>query len=301
MIEQAKIERVLQMMQLMSGERDYRVDELCDMLSMSKRTYYRYLDTFRDAGFMVEKKERNLFKITRIPEKCSNFDQVIWFSQEEAQLLGGLIDRLDGTNSLKSSLSKKLSAICDNTPLADYIVNRKNAVNIDELSKAIRFKQKAILHDYESGNSLTVRDRFVEPFAFTTNFVEIWAYDLESGSNKVFKISRMASVERQNEKWSEEDKHAQAEADIFRMNGELHEHIVLRMTSLAKNLLLEEFPLSEPHIRKDGEDWILDTEICQVFGAGRFVMGLLTEIDILEGPMLRAYVSSVISSFSEEQ
>lgn len=39
-----------------------------------------------------------------------------------------------------------------------------------------------ILHNYESANSNVVRDRFVEPFGFTNDFIEVWSYDTESKS-----------------------------------------------------------------------------------------------------------------------
>ena len=71
------------------------------------------------------------------------------------------------------------------------------------------------------------------------------------------------------------------EVDIFRMSGEELMPIQLLMTSLAKNLLLEEYPLSTAFVKevKAPEDapkfsWQLETQIRSVLGAGRFVMGL---------------------------
>jgi hypothetical protein len=87
--------------------------------------------------------------------------------------------------------------------------------------------------------------------------------------------------------------------DIFRMSAEKPlERIRLSMTSLAKNLLLEEYPLSAAYIREvpaeDGKDkWLLETDICSVFGAGRFVMGLADEVEVLEGDALRRYIGEV--------
>ena len=46
-----------------------------------------------------------------------------------------------------------------------------------------------------------VRDRRVEPFAFTTNYVQVWCYDPEAGACKLFKTSRIGSVELTAEAW----------------------------------------------------------------------------------------------------
>ena len=98
-----------------------------------------------------------------------------------------------------------------------------------------------------------------------------------------------------------EKKHKEKPTDIFRMSAEQPlEKIKLSMTSLAKNLLLEEYPLSANHIKEvpapdndSNAKWVLETEIYKVFGAGRFVMGLAADVEVLEGEELRRYVATV--------
>lgn len=294
MIEQAKVERLLRLIQLMSGPRDYRIAELCDELEMSRRTLYRYIETFKDAGFVVDRKGSGVYKIAQMSPHCSNLDNLIYFSKEEAFLVNRLIDHLDQTNSLKAGLHRKLSSIYDSTSVRNFVDNKSNAVNIDTLSKAARYKKKAILGNYESGHSRQVRDRFVEPFAFTTNFIDVWAYDLEDGRNKVFKISRIGEARMLNEPWTEEASHHQESSDVFGMSGDPVETIVLRMSNLAKNLLVEEHPLAEADIRQEDGCWILETGIAKVQGAGRFVLGLCEEVEILQGSMLKDYIASVV-------
>lgn len=294
MIEQAKVERLLRMIQLMSGPRNYKVDELCRELEMSRRTFYRYVETFKDAGFVVEKKSGGIYRIAQMSPKCSNLENLIYFSKEEAYLVNNLIDHLDQTNSLKAGLHRKLSSIYDSTSVRNFVDNESNALNIDNLSKAARYKKKAILKNYESGHSRQVRDRHVEPFAFTSNFIDVWAYDLDDGRNKVFKVSRIGETILLNDPWTEEARHHEENSDIFRMSGETIEVIVLRMSGFAKNLLVEEYPLAEKELRQDGSHWILETGISQVQGAGRFVLGLCEEVEILQGDKLKDHISSVV-------
>ncbi|MBQ0126660.1 MAG: WYL domain-containing protein [Bacteroidales bacterium] len=293
MTEQAKVERFLRLIQLMSGPRDYRIAELCSTLEMSRRTFYRYVETFKDAGFVVEKKDSGVFKIAQMSPHCSNLENLIYFSKEEAYLVNSLIEHLDQTNSLKAGLHRKLSSIYDSTSVRNFVDNQSNALNIDNLSKAIRYKKKTILRNYESGHSRQVRDRLVEPFSFTSNFIGVWAFDLEDDRNKVFKVSRIGETVLLNDPWTAEDRHYEEPSDVFGMSGEPIETIILRMSGLAKNLLIEEHPLAEKDIRQDDGFWILETGMAKVQGAGRFVLGLCEEVEILKGEKLKEYISSV--------
>ena len=52
-MDQPKVERMLRLMKLMSGEINYSIEELSEQLGLSGRTIYRYIDTFKQAGFVV--------------------------------------------------------------------------------------------------------------------------------------------------------------------------------------------------------------------------------------------------------
>ena len=54
-MDQPKIERVLRLMRLMSGVRHYTIEELAEALDTSSRSIYRYIDTFREVGYVVTK------------------------------------------------------------------------------------------------------------------------------------------------------------------------------------------------------------------------------------------------------
>ena len=298
-MDQPKIERVLRLMTLMSGSVGYTVDELARKLDTSYRSVYRYIDTFRACGFAVEKVRGNVYRLAKYSPKYPDLDKLVYFSEEEAYLVNRLIDRLDPTNALKAGLQRKLAAIYSSTSIADYIDKRSNAANVEALSRAVREKKAARLCRYESGHSGQVRDRRVEPFGFTTNFIDVWAFDLEDGRNKIFKISRMEEVEvLEAEPWTREDGHERLGMDVFRMAGREEFRVRLRLTMKAKNLLVEEYPLAERDLvpAEDG-GWILDTGICAVAGVGRFVSGLAGEVEVLDGEPLRAYLRDYAQNF----
>ncbi len=290
-MDQPKIERVLRLMTLMSGSVEYTVDELADKLDTSYRSIYRYIDTFKACGFAVEKIHGNIYRLAKLSPKYPDLDKLVHFSKEEAYLVNHLIDRLDPTNALKAGLQRKLAAIYSSTSIADYVDKQSNAANVEALSRAMRDKRAARLLRYESGHSGQVRDRLVEPFGFTTNYIDVCAYDLEDGRNKIFKISRMEEVEVLDDTpWARESAHERPGMDVFRMAGREEFRVRLRLTMKAKNLLVEEYPLAERDLTPEGEAWILDTGICAAAGVGRFVAGLAGEIEILSGEPLLAWL-----------
>lgn len=295
-MDQPKIERVLRLMQLMSGTVNYSIGELADKLETSPRSIYRYIDTFRNAGFAVQKVHSDVYRIAQMSSKYPDLEKLVYFSEEEAYLVNSLIDRLDPTNTLKANLHRKLASIYESTTIGDYVDKKSNAANIEELSKAIKDRMSVMLRNYQSGSGNT-RNRYVEPFAFTTNFIDVWAYDTMDKRNKVFKISRIEEVVIQDEfPWEYESEHQKQPTDVFRMSGQPLETIKLRMSTLAKNLLIEEYPLAEKDVKKWHQEWILTTEITNVMGAGRFVMGLPGDVVIISGDKLREYIKDRIAA-----
>ena len=293
-MDQPKVERMLRLMKYMSGNVNYSVEELAEKLDMSYRTIYRYIDTFKNAGFVVSKLYGNIYKLGKMPRNALDIDKLIYFSEEEAYLVNSLIDNLSPTNSLKSNLKDKLSAIYGCTSIADYVDRRSNAAHVESLGEAAKNKKKVLLKNYESGNSQTIRDRYIEPFGFTTDCIDVWGYDLEGRQNKLFKISRIGEVEVLEQDWTEEASHCKKGLDVFRMNGQKAVRVKLQLSVRAKNLLLEEYPLAERDLVRDGNNWVLDTEVYDFAGVCRFFCGLADESKIIDSPEFREYVRGYV-------
>lgn len=295
-MEQPKIERLLRLMKMMSGNTNFTVDELAERLGISYRSIYRYIDTFKESGFVVEKLHSNVYKLGKMPKSYVDLKRLIYFSEEEAYIINSLINSLDNTNALKTNLLKKLSAVYNSTSIANYTCNKESALSIESLGEAIKDRKKVILKNYESGNSHKVSDRLVEPFEFTTNMIDVWCYDLEKKENKVFKISRIGEVRVLEEEWSEEEAHRKSITDCFRMSGFEQTPVKLEMGIMAKNLLLEEYPLAEKDLKKEGDRWILETMVSDMAGVGRFVIGLAHDIKVIDSPELVEYIRLFIAS-----
>lgn len=289
-MDQSKIERLLHLVMLMAGKTDYTVEEIADRLRISSRSVYRYIDTLRACRFVIDKRRSNLYKLVKIPGISVDFNKLIYFSEEEAYIINSLISALDGGSSIKANLQKKLSAIYSLTSLAELTVSKECTRNTGILGEAIQGHKTVILRAYESANSDKTSDRIVEPFAFTTNYIDIWAYDLDKNCNRIFKISRIGSVDILDEQWTNESKHCKSTTDCFRMSGDASIPVRMVLTLRAKNLLLEEYPLAAKSLSQSGENWIFKTNVRDLAGVGRFVVGLAGEIRIIDSPQLEQYI-----------
>ncbi|MFR9502874.1 MAG: HTH domain-containing protein [Rikenellaceae bacterium] len=293
-MDQPKIERLLRLMKLLTANNSYSVDELAERLSMSRRTIYRYIDTFREAGFVI-KKRGEYIRLDKESPHFKDISQLVHFTEEEAIILRRAIESIDDTNLLKHNLKSKLYSVYDSGVLADTVVKGKNSANVHALIEAIEQQQSVTLVGYQSAHGGVVRDRYVEPFAFTTNYVQVWCYDLESNSNKLFKLSRIAFVKCCDEPWRYGDRHKEGFIDIFRITSNEPIRVRLELGILSYNLLLEEYPLAELDLTALGSDrYMLDTMVSGYQGVGRFVMGLLDDVRVVDSPDFMEYLKNQI-------
>ena len=278
-------------MELLTSNVDYTIQELMERLETSRRSIFRYLDSFKSAGFTMKKKGNNIHKL--LTHSCHKIElsQLIHLSEEEAYLLHNLLGALTTDCQVAINLEKKLTALFDATSVTEIIGNKVIGENIMRLRQAIDEKKQVTLVRYESGNTMSITDRLVEPIRFSTNYADVYAYEVSTGITKVFKISRINQVEVSLTDWQYEEKHEKIETDCFRMNGKESTPVTLKMTLMAKNLLIEEYPLSARDLTYEDGYWWLKTEVKSMAGVGRFYLGLSDQIEILDSPELVSYVS----------
>lgn len=289
-MDHARIERLLRLMLMLSSNVDYTTPELADLLEITERSIYRYIRSFKDNGFVLEKRNPNIHKLLKMPLDEIKLDELIQISSEEAFILHTLLLSITGGSQIHINLEQKLAALFDATSITEIIGKKTAAENVRILKKAIDEKECVELIDYESGHTMKVSDRIVEPYGFSTNYADVYAYEPASGICKTFKITRIGWVRPIGAEWEFEEKHEVIDPDCFRMNGKESIPVTLRMTLMAKNLLIEEYPLSMRDISyKDGY-WLLNTVVKDLAGVGRFYLGLSDQIEIIDSPKLESYV-----------
>ena len=289
-MDHGRIVRLLKLMELLSSNVDYTIQELMDRLETSRRSVFRYIDSLKVAGFTMKKKGTSVHKL--LTNSCHKIElsQLIHLSDEEAYLLHNLIGALTSDCQVAINLEKKLTALFDATSVTEIIGNKVAGENIMRLRQAIDEKKQVTLVGYESGNTISISDRLVEPIKFSTNYTDVYAYEVATGITKVFKISRISQVEVTLTDWQHEDKHEIIETDCFRMAGKEDIQVTLKMTLKAKNLLIEEYPLSSKYISFDGEHWWFKGNVKELAGVGRFTLGLADQITVTDTPVLKDYI-----------
>ena len=276
---------------MLSSNVDYTTNELANNLEITERSTFRYIRTFKDSGFTIKKRGCNVHKLLRLPVKEIKLSDLIQLSPEEAHILHTLLMSISGDSQVLVNLEKKLAALFDATSVTEIIGNKTTAENLMRLREAMDEKVQVVLKNYESGNTMTISDRLVEPYGFSTNYCDIYAFEIESGLNKTFKLSRIGYVMPLQTEWEHEDKHEVIEPDCFRMNGKENIPVTLKMTLKAKNLLVEEYPLSACKLTYEDGYWWFRAIVKNLAGVGRFYLGLSDQIEIIDSPKLVSYIS----------
>ena len=290
MSDQAKFQKMLEVLLLLDCQYGRTITELSNRFEISQRTVYRYLDTFKQVGFVIEN-TNGYFKIDKENTTVQEISHLLHFSEEEAFILSKAIHSIEDTDEFKSKLVKKLYSLYDFDRVIHAISKKEESENIYTLLQAIKQQKQVVLQSYKSGNSKNIRDRIVEPIDFTINYTGVWCYDTEDGVNKVFKASRIKHVQLLESFYNYKPKHKKGIIDIFRMQSFEPSAIILELSLVAYNLIIEEYPLSEKYISKVTDNlYRLECEVGNLMGVGRFLLGLPGEIKIIKSEALKRYV-----------
>ena len=293
-MDQPKLERLLRLMKMLTANSYLTVEDIAGKLSISTRSVYRYIDTFRSAGFVIKKKN-GCIRLDKSSPYFKDISELIHFTEEEAYILKSAIESIDENNILKQNLKKKLYTVYDYKILAETIVNGRHSKNVRHLVQAMEERRTVILKKYASSHGNDIRDRRVEAFAFTTNYEQVWCYCLEESEVKLFRVSRIGEVEVLQEPWQHEAAHQLGYIDIFRMHSNVKMRVILKMGLRSSSLLMEEFPLASKQMKRISDnEWMLDTEVCSYEGVGRFVLGLPGDILIIDSPELVQYIATQV-------
>jgi predicted DNA-binding transcriptional regulator YafY len=293
-MDQPKLERLLRLMKLLTANNYLTVEEIAARLSITPRSVYRYIDTFRSAGFVIKKKN-GCIRLDKSSPYFKDISELIHFTEEEAYILKSAIESIDENNILKQNLKKKLYTVYDYKILAETIVNGRHSKNVRHLVQAMEERRTVILKKYASSHGNDIRDRRVEAFAFTTNYEQVWCYCLEDREVKLFRVSRIGAVEILPEPWQHEAAHQSGYIDIFRMHSNVKMRVILKMGLRSSSLLMEEYPLASKQMKRISDnEWMLDTEVCSYEGVGRFVLGLPGDIVIIDSPELVQYIANQV-------
>lgn len=289
-MELDKFDRQLRLLLMLTQHRNLTVDDVSRQLSMSRRSIYRYIDSFKQMGFIVVK-EGPRYHIDPESPFFKQITSYIHFTEDEAMTINQVLNSVYDNSPQVRHLREKLSSLYDYKVLSKHGVDEHIAQNLAALFEAVKTERMVVLRDYASPNSAQTSDRIVEPYLFVSENSEVRCYEIKTGQNKTFKLSRIRKVEPLDLLWSHKNEHAEYFTDLFHFSGEERFPVTLILGQLSMSLLVEEYPGASALLeqQEDGR-FLLKTEVCNYKGIGRFVMGLIDDIEVVDSPEFVDYL-----------
>ena len=297
MTDQQKLLRLLKLITLLKCAHGRTIDRLAEGLEVHTRTIYRYLELLTEVGFEVETTLTGNRKFIPV---YTDEENLVNFSMEESELLRDLIISGSDSEVLKSSILSKLYINSELGPISEDLINGRINLIKTKLAKAMAAEKQVILKDYHSVHGGEIKNYRVEPFDFSKNYRYLQAYDVKDGKVKQFKLERIGEVIILDAPVQFDEKHQRKKTDVFNFSGDGIYQVKLRLSFQAYLLLKEEYPKSKSYLStNEQKEYFFFGPVNHLYGVGRFVMGMLDEIEIIDPPELKAYISQKLSDYME--
>lgn len=278
---ETKTHRLLRLIMYLSNSYSKTKEECVSFLGIRDSAFYNYRNVLVDTGFDLRQRDGKYW-IEYPDHDHQVLRNVLHFSEEETYLLSRSIDILDENPACTARLKQKLAIFLNQDKAIEAYIHKEKSAIVQSLRKAQKEKKQILLINYSSGNSQTVKNRLVEPFEFKDDFNLVWAYEPSLNQNRQFKICRIEDVQESPISWEYERSHGSKPVDIFRNTGDLNKQVECVLTLKAKNLLIEEYPLSERFLTKlSRTQYILKAPVAKYEGPGRFALGLAEDIQLV--------------------
>lgn len=277
MLNQHKILRVFQLINLLKTKPAKSIRQLAKTLDIDNRTIYRYLDLLRELGFHLEKDSFNRY-FTADEEENEEFR----FTTEESALMKELLQAAAQNSPLKDSILQKLFVNSDLQIQSRQLFKTHLSKLVEQAGKAIAERKQILLKKYYSANSNNIEDRLVEPIHFTDNYQHLVAYEIAFQKIKHFHIERITAVEILPTTMQHTAEHQTSKTDVFGFaeSGQTHQ-VDLWLSLRAYVFLKEEYPLTIPFLKYDKkrDQCRLQVSVNNLAPVERFVKGLEGEVE----------------------
>lgn len=289
--------RWLDVIRAISGDKILSAPDIAKILGTSLRNAYYVVKALSAYGFFVNH-NRLGYNLDATSPFFKDINDSVGLNVDQAFYLYRMLIGKDVDNPMAAGIRLKLKRFYHFDVLGGNKKNYGPYTNYMLLQSAMKDHKCVVLHNYASSNSLTVRDRLVEPFMFLGEDTDVRAYEVESGRNKTFKISRISIVEILDKEWENTNKHRNAFTDMFMYSGEVRHHVVLRLDVSSCNFMQEEYPHSLRMIRPDDDThWLFETDVATYDAIARFILGLYDHIDVLGDKGLKKFLSDKIKRY----
>lgn len=282
--------RWLDVIRAISGDKILSAHDIAKILGTSLRNAYYVVKALSAYGFFVNHNKLG-YNLDATSPFFRDINESVSLNVDQAFFLYRMLIGKDIDNPMAAKIMLKLKRFYHFDGIGGSEKNYGPYTNYLLLQKAIKDRKCVVLHNYASSNSLTVRDRYVEPFMFLGEDTDVRAYESESGINKTFKISRISIVEILDKEWENANKHRNAFTDMFMYSGEVRHHILLRLDVSSYNFMQEEYPHSIFSLRPDDDThWLFEADVANYEGITRFIIGLFDHVEVLEDDGLKDFL-----------
>lgn len=295
-MELSKLDRQLKILELLVNNEHLTPKEIADRLDISLRSVYRYIKFYEDLGFDVFN-DHGIYSVGHNSPFITAITQKMHFTSDELYALGHLLGQADKKDATINRIRHKFRNVYGlEFNDEEFKFDKHVAENIETLKKAIQMRHQCILQQYQSLSSKQTSDRVVEPYQMLSNSNEVRCYELSSGLCKTFKIARINGKVVDREQQAEHrDQYTHYFTDIFGFASEKTIRVVLRLTVLSKTILMEEFGVNEERfLQEDSDHYLISLPVCNEKGIGRFVLGLIDDVEIVKGDFLKKYIREQI-------
>ncbi|MDF1864572.1 MAG: WYL domain-containing protein, partial [Saprospiraceae bacterium] len=180
-------------------------------------------------------------------------------------------------------------------PLADALPQLHAERMIQLIRIGLENRRRLLLHNYPSFTRGTLENRIIEPLELTEDCRYIIGWEPKINRQGQFKISRIQDVDVLDETF--EAGRTNTPMDIFGLTGEEWMDVKLELSDFAYHLMVEEFPLSARYVNNRRKPVVFDGRVRNWKGIGRFVLGLISEIKVLEPQAFKDYLNEKIREF----
>jgi predicted DNA-binding transcriptional regulator YafY len=146
----------------------------------------------------------------------------------------------------------------------------------------------------------------VEPYGFSASLDTLYAFEPSSKRNKTYKMVRIGQVRLERIPWQFAHLHEVPKTDAFGMPmGDSILEVHLHLGQLSSNLLREEQPAAALFLspllttNSGGRVHELQLRVADYRGIGRFVLGLIDDIDVIGPPDFVKYLRKRIISLNK--
>ena len=276
--------RIFKLIRLLNSTPRRTAKQLQELLGISSSQIYRDLNFLEDLGYPVDRddNERYFLQFPFQKGKQSVLDaNDLFFLQDQLQ---SLATQSPEAQAILQKLNLNLSMI----PLADSLPQLHEVRIIQLIRTGIDVKKRIILRSYRSLSSGKVADREVEPLDLSMDNRYLLGWDIAKDRQGQFKLARIQDIDILEE--SIDESRVASPIDLFGLTGKEWLPVLLALSPIAHNLLLEEFPDARPFIKRKQDGVFFDGQVRDWKGIGRFVLGLPGEITVVRPDSFKIYL-----------